>query len=520
MNSWKRKEDSTTVSLTDDGITGLQSIATSGAQNDSGLFELNFRDERYLPFEGRGAISHWTLKLADEAQLRLFDFNTINDVVIHLRYTAREGQSAFKAAVIGNINNLLSAPVANAEESMLLPRYFSLKHEFANDWYAYVNKVAAGITGWQMMFKLNPGMFPAFTKGKKIEVGELYFKLKKKSGLTGDATLYVTYQNNGVETTKSVLLAESSGYEGTKDVSFTLSGNTKILKLKLTQEISGVETTVNIDTLLDDIFMVAYYKIQVLADIDEDDMDFTVIEDQTLINSMLAWWRADDGVTKIDGKVDAWLDQTGNGNTLTALSSTSRPEIISDWKNGKPALRFNGAQALRKALLTMPNNVQDVTVFIVGEKTNQTASGTVFELSDDSNFNIAFAFYINNASLNNNGNLDAATIHANSGYNIHGMSSDLTTDVKGVYALSFFLSNPDPETSVEFNDTVYNISYGSFTSADNWGYFTSNSFNLGARAGTQIYAHFNIAELIIMPSKATAAQRSAIKAYLKAKYDL
>ena len=29
-----------------------QSIATSTGQNDSGMFELNFRDERYLPFEG------------------------------------------------------------------------------------------------------------------------------------------------------------------------------------------------------------------------------------------------------------------------------------------------------------------------------------------------------------------------------------------------------------------------------------------------------------------------------------
>jgi hypothetical protein len=35
----------------------MQSIATSHAQNDSGMFELNFRDERYLPFEGAGAIS-------------------------------------------------------------------------------------------------------------------------------------------------------------------------------------------------------------------------------------------------------------------------------------------------------------------------------------------------------------------------------------------------------------------------------------------------------------------------------
>lgn len=40
-----------------------QAIATSTGQNDSGLFELNFRDERYLPFEGAGAISSWEFEL-------------------------------------------------------------------------------------------------------------------------------------------------------------------------------------------------------------------------------------------------------------------------------------------------------------------------------------------------------------------------------------------------------------------------------------------------------------------------
>ena len=40
-----------------DAVGAIQSIATSTAQNDDGLFELNFRDDRYLPFEGSGAIS-------------------------------------------------------------------------------------------------------------------------------------------------------------------------------------------------------------------------------------------------------------------------------------------------------------------------------------------------------------------------------------------------------------------------------------------------------------------------------
>src|SRR5262249_9753542 len=37
----------------------LEAMVTSTAQNDAGLFEPNMRDERYLPFEGAGAISTW-----------------------------------------------------------------------------------------------------------------------------------------------------------------------------------------------------------------------------------------------------------------------------------------------------------------------------------------------------------------------------------------------------------------------------------------------------------------------------
>jgi hypothetical protein len=41
------------------------------------------------PFEGAGAISRWRFKLPQE--LRPFDNETISDVVMHLRYTARDG---------------------------------------------------------------------------------------------------------------------------------------------------------------------------------------------------------------------------------------------------------------------------------------------------------------------------------------------------------------------------------------------------------------------------------------------
>jgi hypothetical protein len=68
----------------------VQSIVTSSAQSDSGLFEANLHDERYLPFEDMGiAGSEWQLTLSSDAPQ--FDFDTITDVVLHVRVKAATG---------------------------------------------------------------------------------------------------------------------------------------------------------------------------------------------------------------------------------------------------------------------------------------------------------------------------------------------------------------------------------------------------------------------------------------------
>jgi hypothetical protein len=74
----------------------MQYICTSSAQNDSGMFELNFGDERYLPFENAGVISKWGLSLP--AGCDQFDLSAISDVILHINYTALyDGNLALKA---------------------------------------------------------------------------------------------------------------------------------------------------------------------------------------------------------------------------------------------------------------------------------------------------------------------------------------------------------------------------------------------------------------------------------------
>lgn len=84
-------------------------IATSSANNDGGAFELSFRDERYLPFEGVGAVeTKWELRLP--SAYRPFDYNTITDVVLHLSYTARYDEDWRKQVEPGLIKGYLRNP--------------------------------------------------------------------------------------------------------------------------------------------------------------------------------------------------------------------------------------------------------------------------------------------------------------------------------------------------------------------------------------------------------------------------
>jgi hypothetical protein len=74
----------------------VQSFATSDAQNDAGMFELNFNDERFLPGEGAGAVCACRIDLPQASNQ--FDFATISDVVGEPEErSTQEGFAAFRA---------------------------------------------------------------------------------------------------------------------------------------------------------------------------------------------------------------------------------------------------------------------------------------------------------------------------------------------------------------------------------------------------------------------------------------
>ena len=108
--------------------SACEAIATSSGQMDSGLFELNFRDERYLPFEFAGAVSRWRVELPHENNY--FDMTSLTECVIHLNYTAREGGDVLRRAA----QEAAAGYVPDAGR-----RVFDVKHELSDAWHRFAS---------------------------------------------------------------------------------------------------------------------------------------------------------------------------------------------------------------------------------------------------------------------------------------------------------------------------------------------------------------------------------------------
>jgi Tc toxin complex TcA C-terminal TcB-binding domain len=103
---------------------GSQTLITSSRREDPGLFELNLRDERFLPFEGTGLISRFRISLPPDSNQ--FDLSTVSDFIFHFRYTSRSGGDALSTA----------AKAARPTTGM---RFFDIRSEFSSEWYQFKN---------------------------------------------------------------------------------------------------------------------------------------------------------------------------------------------------------------------------------------------------------------------------------------------------------------------------------------------------------------------------------------------
>jgi len=139
------------------------------------------------------------------------------------------------------------------------------------------------------------------------------------------------------------------------------------------------------------------------------------------------WLRADRDVCKsTSNKVNAWEDQTPNGNTAIAMV---KPEWVDNVLNEKPVIRFSGTEYF---LLPEFMSSSDVTVFIVGSFPNQgivqnllsdygdlTNKSFCIRVSDLSNtlqfrLNDSAGDSVNNSSINDSSQFHIFTARLNS----------------------------------------------------------------------------------------------------------
>jgi hypothetical protein len=136
-----------------------EAIATSTGRNDTGMLELNFRDERYLPFEYHGAAGNWRIELPPENNF--FDMESLTDVILHLNYTAREGGDLLRRA-------------ANHAAQKHLPGacwcFFDIRHDFPDAWARFRAACEADDRPRELTLSLRRSMFPYLPGRPEIRV--------------------------------------------------------------------------------------------------------------------------------------------------------------------------------------------------------------------------------------------------------------------------------------------------------------------------------------------------------------
>ncbi|KAM6504796.1 hypothetical protein FSOLCH5_015286 [Fusarium solani] len=113
-------------------IVPIDAVATSSGQSDGGAFELSLKDERYVPFEGAGAISRWQMTLPPN-DFRPFDYASIADVVLTMRYTACEGGEALRRAAAESVVDWVASVEGRSKDVGLLALW-DIRAEFAAEW--------------------------------------------------------------------------------------------------------------------------------------------------------------------------------------------------------------------------------------------------------------------------------------------------------------------------------------------------------------------------------------------------
>lgn len=113
-------------------------------------------------------ISTWQIDLPPK--FRQFDYRTINDVVLQLRYTAFDGGANFARAASESVHEKIKKPPSSAPA--LLAMLVNVPSDYATTWYAFRSDLQNGRAGKLSMPRMT-ALLPFWTQQLKVTVNSI-----------------------------------------------------------------------------------------------------------------------------------------------------------------------------------------------------------------------------------------------------------------------------------------------------------------------------------------------------------
>jgi hypothetical protein len=246
VGSSLRRQPRLADALTEVPLRHTTAVATSSAQADPGVFEFTFRDERYLPFEGAGAISRWQLDLP--GTVRAFDYRTISDVVLRIAYTAEEDHQL--RLDVESATGTVAAALTQQLTTSGLPLMFSCRYDDPLAWRTLLDSAGQEV-GFRISAQQLTGVLADWLQGRRATASH-----RPQLTLSNATVVLVTQgaaanANPGVSlhaglgsgSTAAVTFGQNAGstglYEGPVSGTATLGSVTADATVKLRFDTSG-----------------------------------------------------------------------------------------------------------------------------------------------------------------------------------------------------------------------------------------------------------------------------------------
>ncbi len=211
------------------------------------------------------------------------------------------------------------------------------------------------------------------------------------------------------------------------------------------------------------------------------------------------WLRADTGVSLNGTAVGGWEDESGKGNHALQVTAGKRPVFVEGELNGRPVLRFDGADDSLSVPETGDLKPSNMTVFVVGRHTD---GGTAYRtyVRAGSALSQGYALMKRNAA-------------STAGFNINTHTSTYAAGTLPANTYGIMAGRYDGSKLDFFINGVLGGTYATSAAV---GYGTSPVY-IGS-TGTANYLQGDIAEVMVFNRALSDIERKEVETYLHARY--